>query len=239
MTPSDSVVLVTGAGGDIGRAICAEFACQGMAVVGTDRREPDRPVSGRFRFVSTDLEAPDAPDRLLDAAGEIHALVNCAGVCPTHPLAEATADSWARTLHLNAILPALLSVKAAERSPTLRAIVNVASVSAFLPKIDQMEYGASKAALVSATRSLAKALGPRGVRVNAVAPGIVDTGLSRAIAEARSGRAEIPAESLAAVPLGRAGLAEEVAAVVRFLASSDASYVTGQTLNVCGGLVMR
>lgn len=252
MSRSDNVALVTGAGGDIGRAICLELLQFGMGVVGSDRSECElrqtKADAERFGaaadFFAVDLTDADGPERLLqqtlDAFGGLSLLVNCAGVCPTHPLSEATPDSWQRTLNLNTVIPALLSQRAAERMVDgSGAIVNVASISAFLPKLDQAEYGASKAALVSVTRSLAKALAPRGIRVNAVAPGIIDTELTHSIAFARSGVVGAVPAAVGDVPLSRMGLPEEVAKVVRFLASSDASYVTGQTLNVCGGLSMR
>jgi len=124
------------------------------------------------------------------------------------------------------------------------SIVNIASVSGFLPKLEQLEYGASKAALVSMTRSTALIYGPSGIRVNAIAPGVIETPMTHANAERRAKlRGVTPEEALAPlvaqIPMGRIGLSEEVAAAVSFLVGDQASYVNGQTLDVCGGSLMR
>jgi D-sorbitol dehydrogenase (acceptor) len=123
-------------------------------------------------------------------------------------------------------------------------IINIASNSGFVPKLEQADYGASKAALVSLTRSAALSLGPNGIRVNAIAPGIIDTPLTQSIAVQRGEvRGVAPEETLrpviANLPLGRMGQPEEIAQMAVFLASARAAYITGQTILVDGGQWMR
>jgi NAD(P)-dependent dehydrogenase (short-subunit alcohol dehydrogenase family) len=232
------IALVTGAARGIGAAIAKQLQDEGASVLGVDIAA----TPNCNAHLDLDLSKPEriAPElaSLAKEGVDIDILIHAAAICPTHSLVETSVDLWRRVLDVNLVAAAELA-KAASQGMKERgsgAIVNIASVSAFLPKTDQIEYGASKAALISLTHSLAAILGPYGIRVNGVAPGIIDTPLTREIAQKR---ATNPQALGKAVPQGRLGTVEEVAAAVCFLASDDAAYINGQILGVDGGLVMR
>lgn len=181
-----------------------------------------------------------------EALGPVDILVNCHGVCVTQPMEEIDEAGWRRTFDVN-LESTFFLLQAAANSMKLRgagAIVNLASNSAFLPRPEQVDYAATKAAIVSLTRSAAAALGPSGIRVNAIAPGVIPTPMTEGIAKARaeirgSTKEEMLGMFAPLTALKRLGTPDEVAKVAVFLASDDSSYVTGQTLEVCGGLLMR
>ena len=184
--------------------------------------------------------------RVEEELGTVDVLVNCHGVCVTQPMEEIDESTWRRTFDVN-LESTFFLLQAVAKSMKPRGggtIVNLASNSAFLPKPEQVDYAASKAAIVSLTRSAAAALGPCGIRVNAIAPGVIPTpmteGIAQARAEIRGSTKEEMLEMFAPLTaLKRLGTPDEVAKVAVFLASDDSSYVTGQTLEVCGGLLMR
>ena len=232
------IALVTGAARGIGAATAKLLQAEGASVLGLDIA----PVQHCDAHLNLDLSKPEKISAELDALAkegvEIDILIHAAALCPTHPLQDTSIDLWRKVLDVNLIAAAEL-VKCVSKGMTARklgTIVNVVSVSAFLPKPDQLEYGASKAALTSLTYSLAASLGPYGIRVNGVAPGIIDTPLTKEIAEARARKGGSSADPLESVPLKRMGTAEEVAKAICFLASDDASYINGQILGVDGGL---
>jgi D-sorbitol dehydrogenase (acceptor) len=233
--------LITGAAQGIGQAIAEEFIAEGAVVETLDRQEGlcDHTLDlantdSISSFVSSLSVCPDI-------------LVNSAGVCLTKTFFDIDLESFEQTFRVNVFGLFALSQAIASRMKAEGkggAIINIASNSAFGPKLEQLDYGASKAAVVSITKSSALSLGPLGIRVNAIAPGIIDTPLTQSIALQRAKiRGVSPKETLApvlsALPLTRMGTTVEVAALAVFLASDEASYITGQTYLVDGGQVMR
>lgn len=238
---SGEVAFVTGCAQGIGLAVAEKFSGEGCKVIGVDRTD-------RGQAIIADLSELESLAGLIDQQDLTPTvLVNCAGVCFTRGFFDIDIASAQKTLTVNVMAPLVLMQAFAarlKREGKTGLIVNVASNSGFMPKLEQMDYGASKAALISMTRSAALSLGPLGIRVNAVAPGVIDTPLTQSIALQRSEiRGVSPEETLKPVlgtlPLGRMGTAEEVADIALFLASSEAKYVTGQTFLVDGGQVMR
>lgn len=222
------------------------FRDEGARIVAVDRQ---RAVEGDL-ILEEDLSLPAAGSRVVSQAetrvGPIDILVNCHGICLTQPMEELGEEDWARTFGVNvqATFFLLQEVAKSMKPRGTGAIVNLASNSAFLPKPEQVDYAASKAAVVSLTRSAAAALGPFGIRVNAIAPGVIPTPMTEGIAQARaeirgSTKEEMLQMFAPMTALKRLGTPDEVAKAALFLASDDASYVTGQTLEVCGGLLMR
>ncbi len=233
--------LVTGAAQGIGKAIVDALRAEGAVVEGVDLQTGlcehtldvgDLATVGPF--VEGLAQCPDI-------------LVNVAGICLTRPFFEIDTASFEKTLRINVVgLFALTQAVARRLTQEGRpgAVVNVASNSGFMPKLEQLDYGASKAAVVSLTRSSALSLAPHGIRVNAIAPGVIDTPMTQANATRRAAiRGVTPEETLQPVlnlvPMKRMGTADEVAQIAVFLASEKASYVTGQTYLVDGGQVMR
>lgn len=253
-----NIALVTGSGQGIGRAIGLTLCKAGWETVFSDINEDAaegaceaaKQEGGSAHAVQLDVSNIDClkekVEQIENKFGPIDGLVNCAGICLTRAFFEIEREGFEKTFAINVEgLFFLLQAVAARMRPRHRgAIVNITSVSGFMPKLEQLDYGASKAAVVSITRSAALALGPVGIRVNAVAPGVIDTPLTQAIAVRRGSiRGQSPEETLKPVieglPLRRMGTSEEVAKVVQFLLSDEASYVTGQTIDVCGGQWMR
>ncbi|MBV8147127.1 MAG: 3-oxoacyl-ACP reductase FabG [Gammaproteobacteria bacterium] len=234
--------LVTGGSGGIGTAVCRRLARAGHFVYVHSHRGAEvaaalvreiQAAGGAAAAVSFDITDGAAARAALEAileAGPVQILVNNAGVHDDAVLPGMSAMQWHRVIDVsvngffNATQPLLL--------PMIRTrwgrIVNVSSIAALIGNRGQVNYAAAKGALNSATKALALEVATRGITVNAVAPGIIDTPMSSALFDAAA------IERL--VPLNRAGLPEEVAAVVAFLASEDASYVTAQIISVSGGM---
>jgi NAD(P)-dependent dehydrogenase (short-subunit alcohol dehydrogenase family) len=229
----ERVALVTGANTGIGLATARRLKEDGLTVVFHSRKEADEIADEPHRVLG-DLSDPETPARLVretvDALGSIDVLVNNAGVTVSKPALELTAEDFDQIFSVDVRAAYLLSVAAAKdmRKRSGGVIVNITSVHEHVPRRGFALYAPAKAALGMITRSLALELGADGIRVVSVAPGAIATernteagGLSREI------------------PLGRAGEPEEVAALVSYLVSDDARYVTGASYLVDGGFVQQ
>jgi 3-oxoacyl-[acyl-carrier protein] reductase len=235
--------LVTGASGGIGEAIAAALHAQGAAVAlsGT-RREALDALAGRLgecaHVCPADLRDPDAAEALVaaaeQAAGPLHILVNNAGLT-RDMLALRMADAdWQAVLEVDLSAPFRLARAALRGMLRRRAgrIVNIGSIVGATGNAGQANYAAAKAGLIGLTKALAQEVAPRGVTVNAVAPGFVVTPMTEALSEQQ--RARIAG----AIPLARLGQPSDIAAAVVYLASDEAGWVTGATLHVNGGMAM-
>jgi 3-oxoacyl-[acyl-carrier protein] reductase len=231
-------VIVTGGSGGIGAAIVARFVADGARVAVLDRRPPAE--GSASTFISVDLRDPldtrRAVGEAVDALEGVDVLVNCAGVFQHVPLLDISIDDWDLVLDINAraTLVTMQAVAPVMLQAHGGAIVNIASMAAKQGGGGEGHYAASKAAVVALTRAGAQEWGCHGVTVNAVCPGYVLTDMG---ADTRS-EADVVAWS-ARSPLGRLGVPEDVAGVTYFLASSAGGYLTGQAINVTGGMIMH
>jgi 3-oxoacyl-[acyl-carrier protein] reductase len=237
------VALVTGASRGIGRAIARRLAARGarVACVATEAANCAETVADCARFtegarafgvdVSSHAAVTGLTQRVLEEMGGLHLLVNNAGITRDQLLLRMSEEDFDRVIEVN-LKGAWNFMKAAAR-PIMKCggrIVNISSVVGLTGNAGQANYAASKAGLVGMTRSLAKELAGRGVCVNAVAPGYIETDMTSALDE------KAAAELIAHIPLRRIGTPEDVAAAVEFLAGPGGAYITGQVLVVDGGL---
>ncbi|MBS1727494.1 MAG: SDR family oxidoreductase [Armatimonadetes bacterium] len=233
--------LVTGAAQGIGAAILDLFAQEGATAWGVDR------TPGATDFTLDLANVAEIPDFIRALPSIPDVLVNCAGICLTRPFFDIEVDGFERTFKINVTASFVLMQELAwhlKEGQRPGSIINMASNSGLMPKLEQLDYGASKAAVISMTRSAAASLGPHGIRVNAIAPGVIDTPLTQSIAKQRSEIRGVPPEEtlrpvLDSLPLRRMGTADEVANVALFLASDESAFVTGQTYLVDGGQLMH
>ena len=243
----DKVCIVTGGSTGIGRAIVELFARQGARVYNLSLFEPENHSAlaaiaaeggGAVRSIVCDVadeaKAQAAVEAVVAEAGAIDALVNNAGITRDNLALRMSLEDWELVLKVNLTSAFLVSRAVARHMIKKRAgsIVNMASVVGIMGNGGQANYAASKAGLIGFTKSLAKELCSRGVRVNAIAPGYIGTTMTDKIP------AEAKEKLQAAIPLGRIGKPEEIASAALFLCSDLSSYVTGDVLKVDGGMAM-
>lgn len=240
----DRVALVTGAARGIGRAIARAFVAEGAEVAAADvleeglaslRAELGDPIAV-FSVDLADAAATAAlVGRVLERFGRLDVLVNCAALQPDSPALDVSRDEFDRTFAVNVRAPFALMQDACRYFVDAGGgvIVNIASANAIRNESPESVYNASKAALVALTRAFAHELGHLGIRVNAVCPG--ETMTAEAEQEMTPEDEGVIHEYLRRIPMRRVGRAEEQAAAVLFLASDDASFITGETLLVDGG----
>ena len=243
---ADKVSIVTGASKGIGAAIARHLAAAGSAVVvnyASSKEGADRVVAditrngGRAIAVQADVARQADIDHLFaettNAFGRLDILVNNAGVYEFSPLDDVTNAHFHRQFDVN-VLGVLLASKAAVKhfGAAGGSIINISSIASTLAPANAAVYSATKAAVDAITRSLAKELGPRSIRVNAINPGTIET---EGLYAAGFADSEFQKQVQAQTPLGRLGQPHDVAPAVVFLASADASWITGETLSITGG----
>jgi NAD(P)-dependent dehydrogenase (short-subunit alcohol dehydrogenase family) len=243
------VGLITGAGGGIGREIARRLAREGMAVAVLDRdAAAAQTVAAEIGglAVTADVASPEEVQRAVDGVlagfNQIDVLVNNAGVAWMGPALETPLEALQSMLRVNvegvfivsrAVLPHMI----ARRSGS---VVNLASWAGKTGNAYFAGYSASKFAVIGLTQALAREMAPHGIRVNAICPGIVVDTAMRAAIEAQQRQYGFPdtAERAKAIPLGRVSVPEDVARIAAFLASDESSYMTGESINLSGGLLM-
>jgi len=243
------VGLVTGGGSGIGREISQRLACEGMAVAVLDRdgaaAEAAAAEIGGLAItadVTSEAEVSRAVDAVIARFSRIDALVNNAGICWMGPVLETPLETLRSMLRVNvegvfivsrAVLPHMIARCSG-------AIVNLASWAGKTGNANFAGYSASKFAVIGLTQALAREMAPHGIRVNAICPGIVVDTAMRTALEAQQRQYGFPTteERAKAIPIGRLSVPDDVARIAAFLASDEACYITGESINLSGGLLM-
>ena len=245
-TLNNEIALVTGASRGIGQAIALVLGRLGAVVIGTATSETGSETLGKLLESNgikgsgqvLNVTDQDSITRLLETVEKTYGaptiLVNNAGITRDNLLMRMKDEEWDDIIATNLTSVYRLSKACVRGMMKARRgrIINIASVVGLTGNAGQANYAASKAGIIGFTKSLAREVGSRGITVNAVAPGFIDTDMTRALDEAHRNAL------LQQIPLNRLGSADEVAAAVAFLASPAASYITGETLNVNGGMYM-
>ena len=242
-TSDRAVVLVTGASQGIGRAIACRLSADGFDLALVARREDvlrevAEGLEGNVGVYPGDVSDPSAAERIVAAVrekqGRVDGLVNNAGITSDALLARMKPEQWREVMEVNldgaywflrAVAPVFMRQKSGR-------VVNVTSVVGQMGNAGQVNYSASKAGMIGMTRAAARELASRGVTVNAVAPGFIETEMTADLPESAV------TQMKSQIPLQRLGSGEDVAATVAFLLSADAAYITGQVINCDGGMVM-
>jgi len=243
---ANKVAVVTGAGRGIGRAVALAYARMGADVACVSRTEENSAKAaaevealGRRAWavavdVSDTAAVNAAAGKILDDAGRVDILVNNAGVTRDNLLMRMSEEEWDTVLNTN--LKGAFNFTRALSRPFIKQrsgrIINIASVIGLIGNAGQSNYAASKAALIGFTKSVARELAPRGITVNAIAPGFIETDMTAVLDD------KVREEVIGRVPLGRFGSSDDIAHAAVFLAMEPTGYVTGQVLTVDGGMVM-
>ena len=234
------VALVTGATRGLGAAIAAALKAQGMTVIGTATTQQGAEKISAAGMVGVVLNVTDGDaclalvDKIVQEHGALHVLVNNAGITRDTLAMRLKDEDWDAVLDTN--LKAVFRLARAAIKPMMKQrhgrIINITSVVGASGSPGQSNYAAAKAGVAGMSRALARELGSRGITVNCVAPGFIDTDMTAQLSEAQQ------QALLAQIPLGRLGKPDDVAQAVAFLASPQADYITGQELHVNGGMFM-
>jgi len=234
--------LITGAGRGIGKTIADRFLAAGAEVWGLDIREPDdlgarvEKAGGKLHWISADLSKTGEVDGVIESAikesGGFDVLVNNAGITKDNLSFRMSLEEWQKVIDINLSASFFVARTVARDMIRKRAgsIINMASVVGIHGNGGQANYSASKAGLIGVTKSLAHEVASRGVRVNAIAPGFIETDMTAVLPD------EVKQKMLDVVPLKRPGKQEDVAEAALFFASDSSSYITGQVLPVDGGM---
>ena len=243
---ANQIAVVTGAGRGIGRAIALKFAAEGADIVCVSRTaENSGKVANEVRAlgrrawahavdVAESRAVAEAGEKILAETGRVDILVNNTGITRDGLLVRMSEQDWDTVLDTN-LKGAFLFTKAFARAFIKRrsgCVINVSSVTGLIGNAGQCNYAASKAALIGFTKSVARELASRGITVNALAPGFVETDMTAALSE------EVRRELLQRIPLNAFGQPDDIANAALFLASPAARYITGQVITVDGGMVM-
>ncbi len=241
---SGKVALITGASRGIGKAVALRFAAEGADIAFTARTINEALISeiealgvkckGYASNAGSFEQAHSTVEQVVSDFGRIDILVNNAGITRDKLMMRMSEADWDEVLTVNLkssfnYIHALAPIMARQRGGS---IINMSSVVGVSGNAGQCNYSASKAGMIGLTKSIAKELGPRGVRANAIAPGFIETDMTDALSE------ELRAEWVKQLPLRRAGSPDDVAGVALFLASDMSQYVTGQVIHCCGGMNM-
>lgn len=241
----DKVALVTGGSRGIGSAIVRRFAAEGASVAFTYLSSPDKATAlcdelaaggGRVKAYRSDAALFDESEALVEAVtadfGRIDILVNNAGITRDNLMLRMTEEQWDEVIRVD--LKSVFNLTRHALKPMLRnrggSIINIGSVVGVFGNAGQANYSAAKAGILGFTKSVAKEVGSRQIRCNAIAPGFIETDMTHGLDDKNK------EAFLAGIPLRRLGQADEVAQACVFLASDLSLYITGQTLSVCGGL---
>jgi len=243
MNFNGQTALITGAGRGIGKTIAVKLAESGLDIAIADMTPVSDDVLREieeygtkclaFQLDVTDVESVDSVvKKIIDETGGIHILVNNAGITQDNLFMRMKPEQWSQVIDVN-LNGAFYVTKAVIRTMVKQhsgRIINISSVVGFSGNPGQVNYSSTKSGLIGFTKSLSREVGTRGITVNAVAPGFINTAMTQALNESQQ------QAILSQIPLGRMGEAEDVANAVAFLASEEASYITGTVLHVNGGM---
>ena len=243
MNINGQTALITGAGRGIGKTIAVKLAESGSDIAIADMNPVSDDVLREieengtkclaYQLDVTDVEAVDSVvKKIIDETGGIHILVNNAGITQDNLFMRMKPEQWSQVIdvNLNGVFHVTKAVIRTMVKQHSGRIINISSVVGFSGNPGQVNYSSTKSGLIGFTKSLSREVGTRGITVNAVAPGFINTAMTQALNESQQ------QEILSQIPLGRMGEAEDIANAVAFLASEEASYITGTVLHVNGGM---